>query len=366
MLIYGGQDLREGPQRGLWELNLATSRWEEDKWTQIDTTDQGALCRHSAIVKGDLMYIFGGSDGDRETNNTMIFNCLTKNWTTVISDNPNVPPALDSHSAALYEDGASSYMIVFGGYVSGDRSNETYMMNLANNKWTHVSINGQSPEPRSNQVSVVYEDHLYVLGGSNEECERLNDLWKLNLKTNVWTQVMGLGEVPNGRSGHSAVVYKEFMIVFGGMRDITRETNDMYSYDFITNTWVCFQGERQVKDPVTAEQLEEYKKAKSSPTSNKPRNGETSPSRSPTKKTTMSPSGEHSPTRRKNALYDGPATPISGRIRGNAPHARDGHSSVLVNTTMIIFGGDRHQMPFNDVYGYTLVDQIVKTPLIKD
>mmetsp|Transcript_10364 Transcript_10364/g.10331 ORF Transcript_10364/g.10331 Transcript_10364/m.10331 type:complete len:174 (+) Transcript_10364:790-1311(+) len=173
------------------------------------------------------------------------------------------------------------------------------------------------------------------------------------------------------------------MIIFGGVKDITRETNDMYSYNFEGNSWICFQGEQQVKDPVTSEQLEEYKKSKASPTLPKSKNDCNSPTRSPglpkhkqdcssptrsparRQGANNSPHGEHSPIRRKT-LYDGPATLISGRIKGNAPHARDGHSAVMVDNIMTIFGGDRHQMPFNDVYAYTLLDHIITTPLISN
>jgi hypothetical protein len=40
-----------------------------------------------------------------------------------------------------------------------------------------------------------------------------------------------------------------------------------------------------------------------------------------------------------------------GVVRGKAPTARDGHSSVIdKDGYMFIFGGDRHHMPFNDLY----------------
>ena len=41
---------------------------------------------------------------------------------------------------------------------------------------------------------------------------------------------------------------------------------------------------------------------------------------------------------------------VYGRIRGFRPCARDGHASVVVGRKMIIIGGDRHKMPFNDIF----------------
>jgi hypothetical protein len=37
-------------------------------------------------------------------------------------------------------------------------------------------------------------------------------------------------------------------------------------------------------------------------------------------------------------------------IQKNKPSARDGHSSFVFLNKMFIFGGDRHHMPFNDLF----------------
>ena len=35
---------------------------------------------------------------------------------------------------------------------------------------------------------------------------------------------------------------------------------------------------------------------------------------------------------------------------GKKPCARDGHCAVIIANELVIFGGDRHQMSFNDIY----------------
>jgi hypothetical protein len=53
--------------------------------------------------------------------------------------------------------------------------------------------------------------------------------------------------------------------------------------------------------------------------------------------------GTHSPTlKRADLLY--------GKVQGRRPAARDGHTGVIVSGMLIVFGGDRHHMPFNDTY----------------
>lgn len=44
----------------------------------------------------------------------------------------------------------------------------------------------------------------------------------------------------------------------------------------------------------------------------------------------------------------------SNIVIGKKPCARDGHCSVIIGEELVIFGGDRHQMSFNDIYKLNL------------
>lgn len=46
----------------------------------------------------------------------------------------------------------------------------------------------------------------------------------------------------------------------------------------------------------------------------------------------------------------GPDASNFGVVRGIRPAARDGHTTVIKDGLMFVFGGDRHLMPFNDLY----------------
>lgn len=372
MIIYGGQDLREGPQSGMWKIEIG--QFDQSDWEELKISESGSLCRHSAILKNDLMYVFGGSNGTVEFNQTIVFDLKNLSSRVIQPDNNLTPPELDSHSACLYEDGTAAWMVVFGGYAAGERSSNVYTLNLASEKWKQAQTS-KGPEGRSNHTAVIFKDHMYVFGGTNDEGEKLRDFWKLDMRTYHWEEVIGQGEVPSGRSGHSCVIYNDVMIIFGGMKDITKETNDMYSYQFENNTWGLFQFEHQIKDPVSNEQLEEFKKSRispnkgPSPTTKSPLLKRMTLDNSPTKAVQRKntdgspPEGTVNVMKKKKTLYDGPASPVTGRIRAHPPHPRDGHSAVISNNVMVIFGGDRHQMPFNDTYVYFLVEQTIKTPL---
>lgn len=53
-------------------------------------------------------------------------------------------------------------------------------------------------------------------------------------------------------------------------------------------------------------------------------------------------------------IYKGPVQKEEGEIEARIPCARDGHAGFLYKDRMYIFGGDRHQMSYNDLYFYPL------------
>ena len=51
---------------------------------------------------------------------------------------------------------------------------------------------------------------------------------------------MKFDEPPLARSGHSACLYKEFMLIFGGIHEVTKELDDMHIFDFKNKRWIQF------------------------------------------------------------------------------------------------------------------------------
>jgi hypothetical protein len=50
---------------------------------------------------------------------------------------------------------------------------------------------------------------------------------------------------------------------------------------------------------------------------------------------------------------------VCGTVKGKIPAARDGHSATIFNDMMIVFGGDRHRMPFSDTFSLQVKNQLV-------
>ena len=45
-------------------------------------------------------------------------------------------------------------------------------------------------------------------------------------------------------------------------------------------------------------------------------------------------------------------------VKGKRPAARDGHTGIVFQGHLVVFGGDRHHMPFNDSYVFNLANEV--------
>lgn len=74
-------------------------------------------------------------------------------------------------------------MLVFGGYIAGIRTNRGFIFNIETKTWSELPRQGTLPCGRSDHASIVYNNAMYVIGGTSEDSERLPDFWKLDLET---------------------------------------------------------------------------------------------------------------------------------------------------------------------------------------
>lgn len=99
----------------------------------------------------------------------------------------------------------SGELLLFGGeFCDGQGTeiyNDVFRWNPEKNEWKHIeSLN--TPPPRCSHQAVCYKDKLYIFGGEYATLDQFHhyrDLWELDLKTNVWTEIKATGDCPSAR-----------------------------------------------------------------------------------------------------------------------------------------------------------------------
>lgn len=215
-----------------------------------------------------------------------------------------------------------------------------------------------------------------MFGGIHDVTRELNDLCVFSLNTNEWIQIDGDDMSPRRENNRLTIpaqqdrtlVTQSSPGVSLGKRGLKHETPHDRSIEtpLIQNTSVkkrlntAKQTHGTVRPSNTLAQLFktfslEYTKPVrlDSPTSVRMQDSFL------IKNQTASNFETYFKTMRKKHIFgrkqDDPQSPSRsikhyGSIKGHKPAARDGHTGVVVGDVMIIFGGDRNRMPFNDTF----------------
>ena len=87
-----------------------------------------------------------------------------------------------------------------------------------------------------------------MFGGEISRAEQFyhyKDLWRYDIKQQKWEELKpskAVGSHPTPRSGHAAVVWKNYMIIFGGFLEANKETprwyNDVFVMNLQTQQWL--------------------------------------------------------------------------------------------------------------------------------
>lgn len=102
--------------------------------------------------------------------------------------------------------------MIFGGFVEGSRVNEAFVAKKNGNtlEWKKIAQNSPTaPCIRASHSSTVYNGKAYVFGGQDDDNNKLNDLWELDLATETYRSI----ELPQGssipmcRSGQTSNIY---------------------------------------------------------------------------------------------------------------------------------------------------------------
>ncbi|CAG9854868.1 unnamed protein product [Phyllotreta striolata] len=162
MLIYGGYQDLKGSTNELWAYHFET-----DSWHLISTAGRGSdqtpppRHKHSAILQGDAMWIYGGMTDLQERSDLWKWDVPSRTWHCVkCKINPG---PLHSHAATKLP---TSHMLVFGGERNGQASSDLWKFSFALETWEKITINASAkPQPRSESIAIIISELL--LNGSS-------------------------------------------------------------------------------------------------------------------------------------------------------------------------------------------------------
>jgi len=208
MYVFGGYD---GIDRvnDFHVLNFPTAQWDRVESRGVPPKPRD---RHTAVVYGGAFYIFGGFDGKIRVNDFHAFKFDSQEWYQVVGVAGVPPSARHSHAAVVHKHS----MYIFGGF-DGDYKSDFHEFNFRTFSWQPVESTGNPPRPRYRVTCVVHEDwdKMYLFGG-HDGSRHLNDTYVFDFMAKTWCEVQTDGPIPYPRDSHVAVMYENSMFIYGG------------------------------------------------------------------------------------------------------------------------------------------------------
>lgn len=111
-------------------------------------------------------------------------------------------------------------------------------------QWHKLNISSTSPWGSGSHSNVQWNESLWLFGGykfpdENSSNETVAQLWRYGLDGEQAMELIEPDDLwPSVRYGHSAVVYEDTMMVFGGVLvPSERFTAELWTYSFLDGTW---------------------------------------------------------------------------------------------------------------------------------
>lgn len=187
---------------------------------------------HTSALHDGAVYVFGSHT--KKDPHVYRMSCATGEWEAV-STSGAAPDGTVAHTSVI----AGSCMWVFGGETTKGVTSNFYCLRLDDKKWFLVKVESQVKLlPRKEHSAVVYDEKMLVFGGCSPIADESElEFIQFDANKRMWSAVPQIGQRPSGRRGHSCTMYECNMMVFGGANNKQKLLNDLWVYDVHTSLW---------------------------------------------------------------------------------------------------------------------------------
>lgn len=161
-------------------------------------------------------YFFGGQKPSKvQCDDFTFFELDTKAYKSASRDG-QFPSPRAGHSCTVH----NGKMYIFGGLQNKTSLNDFFSFDFEKETWTQIQPKAPDapwPSPREHHSALIYNNEMYIFGGSNGIKKYKNDLWKYDFENNTFTELKyGSEQTLEGRAGHLAFLREHEFYIFGG------------------------------------------------------------------------------------------------------------------------------------------------------
>ncbi|RHZ84379.1 hypothetical protein Glove_82g96 [Diversispora epigaea] len=211
----------------------------------------GDIEGYSVSNISDFFYL----DVSSNKTKNYLFNIDTLLWNEL----SNLNIAYTSWGTAVAGGINNTSFILFGGHMSPDNNSLVLSFNTITNTWSRPNITGNQPIRRRTTQAVINNSTMYIFGGSTDpftdypSLEFFNDM--IILDTILWTWKSGsIVNAPSPRQGFSATMLPGGIIAYigGTNENLTMVSmSEINLYDTTSDVWTLTNSTGNIPDPRT-------------------------------------------------------------------------------------------------------------------
>ncbi|XP_022110454.1 attractin-like protein 1 isoform X2 [Acanthaster planci] len=212
---------------------------------------------------------------------------------------------------------------IVGGYEFDKKNISIVSLNLDDRSSQEITQQGNIPETRYGHTAVLYEDAIYMYGGSLHGRKVVDEFHIFDVTTSTWMPNVTYDGEPLAVEGHTAVLYEDTMVVMFGYSPKYGYISAVQEYNFINKTWTIAKttgarvlgtyGHSSAVDPI---RNIVYVHAGFVPTS--------------------------APSDLTDDLYQYDLSKKEWRVLPSSSQPRFLHSAVILSDIMFVYGGNTH------------------------
>ena len=134
-------------------------------------------------------------------------------WSKFQTNGPT--PLNRTNSFFVKSEQYGGFFIGYGYYNETHYLNDVWFYHIIDNKWTQISLNGETLSNRSEVSATIVGDYLICFGGVCNG-EYYDDLHTINIRTGYVRRILTTGDAPSKRKAPVIGTYKNKLFVWGG------------------------------------------------------------------------------------------------------------------------------------------------------
>jgi hypothetical protein len=224
VIIFGGAFCAKTTGSDVWQLDVATGEWAlldtGRRCPCDDDTGRPAARRgHTAVARGDSMFVFGGANDVRSDSTLWEWRVTARQW--VRRPAAGQPPTCRQyHVAAATEDGAT--MVVIGGKSAEKRDtrmlSDVHAFDFASDTWRQITVGGCVPAPRMCAAATIRDDVVCMCYGTEYGGGAVDD-YEIDLRSGRWRCLRRSAAARLPRCRPTMASSGNTLVVFGGAVD---------------------------------------------------------------------------------------------------------------------------------------------------